>query len=70
MCHQLGDTDCSPLPVASGDRSGTVILWDTRSADIGWRMKNVHKGHVTSLAWGDEGDQGLAGLFISGGQDG
>lgn len=60
-------------PTASliaGDRSGNVILWDTAAADVSWRMKGVHRGHVTSLVWADASDPYCAGLFLSGGQDG
>ncbi|KXZ51543.1 hypothetical protein GPECTOR_12g506 [Gonium pectorale] len=54
------------------DRSGNLLLWDTSSGGASWRMKGVHAGHVTALAWFDDGGGGggLAGCFVSGGQDG
>lgn len=74
-CHSLL---CLPLScpqprcmhLLAGDRSGNVILWDTAAADVSWRMKGVHRGHVTSLVWADASDPYCAGLFLSGGQDG
>lgn len=53
----------------SGDRSGHVIVWDLNVGASAWRLKNVHRGHVTSLAWyGEDGED--AHLLMSGGQDG
>ncbi|KAG2448714.1 hypothetical protein HYH02_006070 [Chlamydomonas schloesseri] len=51
--------------IVSGDRSGHVLLWDTSASGVSWRMKNVHQGHVTSLAWFDTG--GAAGRSGGGG---
>ncbi|EFJ44249.1 hypothetical protein VOLCADRAFT_118805 [Volvox carteri f. nagariensis] len=66
--------------IVSGDRSGHVLLWDMSSGGVSWRMKNVHQGHVTSLAWFEEGGGGGGGgasapgegggCFVTGGQDG
>jgi F-box/WD-40 domain protein 7 len=51
----------------SGDRSGHVIVWDLNVGASAWRLKNVHRGHVTSLAWyGEDGED--AHLLMSGGQ--
>lgn len=55
----------------AGDRSGNCIVWDAGTASESWRMKNVHKGHVTALAWFDYNDGGgMAGCFVTGGQVG
>ncbi|KAJ9508488.1 hypothetical protein QJQ45_012034 [Haematococcus lacustris] len=61
-----------PLVVAgpTGDRSGHVILWDTTASDVSWRLRGVHTGQVSALAWCDAEDPDLSGFFISGGQDG
>ncbi|GIL71317.1 hypothetical protein Vretimale_2829 [Volvox reticuliferus] len=60
--------------IVTGDRSGHVLLWDTSSGATSWRMRNVHQGHVTALAWFDEGggagEGEAAGCFVTGGQDG
>ena len=56
--------------VPAGDRSGHIILWDTGEESVSWRMKGVHKGHITALTWVDPRDQSCSGLFVSGGQDG
>lgn len=56
--------------IITGDRSGHIILWDTSSGTESWRMKNVHEGHITSLAWSEDASGPLAGCFASGGQDG
>ncbi|MEW5302349.1 MAG: hypothetical protein WDW36_005146 [Sanguina aurantia] len=57
--------------IVTGDRSGHVMLWDVSSGSSGWRLKSIHSGHVTSLAWWDAGDgSALGGCFVSGGQDG
>jgi len=56
--------------IITGDRSGHIILWDNTASDVSWRMKNVHKGHVTALTWADVNDPDCGHLFISGGQDG
>lgn len=55
----------------AGDRSGNLIVWDTASGAEAWRLKKkAHDGHVTALAWWDDGDPPMAGCFVSGGQDG
>ncbi|KAL6751655.1 WD40-repeat-containing domain protein [Haematococcus lacustris] len=54
----------------TGDRSGHVILWDTTASDVSWRLRGVHTGQVSALAWCDAEDPDLSGFFISGGQDG
>mmetsp|Transcript_36495 Transcript_36495/g.103075 ORF Transcript_36495/g.103075 Transcript_36495/m.103075 type:complete len:164 (-) Transcript_36495:567-1058(-) len=51
----------------SGDRSGHVLVWDLGTGAHSWRLKNVHSGHITSLAWWTEGD-GRSDVFMSGGQ--
>ena len=65
--------------ILSGDRSGNVILWDAavanglEAADGGeaWRLKNIHRGHITSLCWWyNSHEPNFGGLFMSGGQDG
>jgi len=57
--------------IVSGDRSGSVLLWDPQgSSDASWRMKHVHHGHVTALVWADGRDANIGGTFLSGGQDG
>lgn len=79
-CFTLSILPSFPLP---GDRSGHILLWDTGSGGVSWRIKNVHVGHVTALAWFDPaGSRGSgadadgggggphAGCFVSGGQDG
>ena len=48
--------------VASGDRGGTVCVWDGVVAAPVANLKG-HKGHVTSLAW-------MGNLLLSGAQDG
>ncbi|KAG2433008.1 hypothetical protein HXX76_008735 [Chlamydomonas incerta] len=53
--------------IVSGDRSGHVLLWDTSSSGVSWRMKNVHQGHVTSLAWFEPGGIGRGASSGSGG---
>jgi len=55
--------------LVSGDRSGNVLVWDLGSGRHSWPMKNVHRGHITSLAWWCDGGGG-ADVFLSGGQDG
>jgi hypothetical protein len=56
----------------SGDRSGHAMLWDLASGECTWALKNVHKGHITALAWADAagGNEAWEGCFASGGQDG
>ncbi|GLC37310.1 hypothetical protein PLESTB_001137600 [Pleodorina starrii] len=60
--------------IVSGDRSGHVLLWDISAGGVSWRMKNVHQGHVTALAWFDENAGSSPGegegCFVTGGQDG
>eukprot|EP00198_Chlamydomonas_reinhardtii_P013322 XP_001702659.1 predicted protein [Chlamydomonas reinhardtii] len=56
--------------IVSGDRSGNVLLWDTSSSGVSWRMKNVHQGHVTSLAWFDTGGPGRGASSGGGGGGG
>ncbi|KAG2484442.1 hypothetical protein HYH03_016752 [Edaphochlamys debaryana] len=69
--------------IASGDRSGHVLLWDTGAGGVSWRMRGAHQGHVTALAWfeaegaggpfaggGGGGGGEMAGCFVTGGQDG
>ncbi|KAF5826437.1 WD40-repeat-containing domain protein [Dunaliella salina] len=57
--------------IASGDRSGNIIVWDTASGAEAWRLKKkAHDGHVTALEWWDAGDPAADGCFVSGGQDG
>ncbi|KAL6751645.1 hypothetical protein V8C86DRAFT_2773812, partial [Haematococcus lacustris] len=52
------------------NRSGHVILWDTTASDVSWRLRGVHTGQVSALAWCDAEDPDLSGFFISSGQDG
>jgi WD40 repeat protein len=65
--------------ILSGDRSGNVILWDAAVANgleaayggEAWRLKNIHRGHITSLCWWyNSHEPNFGGLFMSGGQDG
>lgn len=35
-----------------------------------WRLKNIHKGHVTTLKWKHDLNSHISDVFISGGQDG
>lgn len=56
----------------SGDRSGTVRVWDILTGVCTWELKTVHKGHVTAAAWADAsgGNSAWLGCFATGGQDG
>mmetsp|Transcript_9248 Transcript_9248/g.23366 ORF Transcript_9248/g.23366 Transcript_9248/m.23366 type:complete len:501 (-) Transcript_9248:250-1752(-) len=54
----------------SGDRSGHILLWDLHTGGSSWRLKNVHRGHITALAWYGGGGEEDTHLFMSGGQDG
>eukprot|EP00892_Ulva_mutabilis_P011022 jgi/Ulvmu1/8292/UM041_0104.1 len=56
----------------SGDRSGTVRVWDVGTGICTWELLNVHKGHITALAWADAagGNSAWLGCFATGGQDG
>jgi hypothetical protein len=46
--HFLAAKACSmPGYLPAGDRSGNVILWDTSSSDVSWRLRGVHTGHVS-----------------------
>lgn len=65
---ELGSSESGRM--ASGDRSGHLIIWDLTSATASWRNDKVHGGHITSLAWFDESDPTCGGLVLSGGQDG
>lgn len=58
--------------ILSGDRSGTVRQWDIETGVCTWELKNVHKGHVTAIAWADAlgGNSAWLGCFATGGQDG
>lgn len=58
--------------IISGDRSGCVRQWDTVTGACTWELKNVHKGHITALAWADAsgGNSAWFGCFCTGGQDG
>ena len=59
---------CHHSLAPAGDRSGHVILWDTSAADVSWRMKNVHQGHITAMAWFNADDSEWGGSFVTGGQ--
>lgn len=58
--------------IISGDRAGTVRLWDVCTGVCTWELKKVHKGHVTALTWADASGGNIAwlGCFATGGQDG
>ena len=54
--------------LASGDRSGQVKVWDLDSATCTWELRNVHKGHVTAIAFADPtgGNSMWSGCFATG----
>lgn len=54
--------------LASGDRSGQVRVWDIDSAACTWELRNVHKGHVTAIAFADAsgGNSMWSGCFATG----
>lgn len=56
----------------SGDRSGTVRVWDVSTGACVWELVSIHKGHITALAWADAsgGNSAWLGCFATGGQDG
>lgn len=58
--------------IASGDRGGSLMVWDATAGRSKWSAGSAHEGHVTALAWFDDGTSGAAwtSLLLSGGQDG
>ncbi|CAD7705357.1 unnamed protein product [Ostreobium quekettii] len=57
--------------VATGDRGGSVIVWEVSQGGPAWRLKNIHKGHITAIAiLHDVPGHGAPPLILTGGQDG
>ena len=59
--------------MATRDRGGSAIVWDTASAALVWRLKKIHKGHVTAMEWLPSYASDAAPdhhHFLTGGQDG
>ena len=56
--------------IATGDRGGSVIIWDVASQQTASRLKAAHDGHVTALAWQSGDELSASKMLLSGGQDG
>jgi len=52
--------------VVSGDRDGSVLVFDLEQGKLGKKLKTAHQGHCTSVLGSTES----ASEFYSGGQDG
>jgi WD40 repeat protein len=46
------------------------MCWDVSSASSGWGVNDAHTGHITALAWQQQGADNSPSLALSGGQDG
>lgn len=61
--------------IATGDRGGSTFIWDLAGECLSWRLKKIHKGHITAIRWMNEAQQGSDSSkhchhFLTGGQDG
>jgi len=61
--------------IATGDRGGSTFIWDLAGECLSWRLKKIHKGHITAIRWWNEAQQRPDSSkdcchFLTGGQDG
>ncbi len=59
----------------TGDRSGTVMVWDLTAGAASWSAHKAHAGHVTALGWLQRSKDGghaqhSSDMLLTGGQDG
>ena len=57
--------------VATGDRGGSVFIWDLASVEMRWRLKKIHTGHLTAIRWLPSTQTAVEQhSFLTGAQDG